>query len=380
MKRRIFFVVSVLVMIMMFALAFFVPKKSNVEEKPFEQKPIVVSTQFVKERKSFFQEITYPASVVSEQESEVVARSSGTVVAIDASLGSYAHKGAFLAKIDDRGNFSSSVSETFQSEEIQRATLDAEKAEKAVDLFERRYQSLKKTYEEQEDDDTLSKTVTKDQVRAAKIEVDMAKIDEENVKVQLESMINNHIVTSPLGGYVTDIQVSVGDYVSAGETLMMLSQTNAIKIQFWVDQNHFQFLQKGSLVSFRDQYGNAHEAIVENISPRGEMISRRFLVEAIPKENSNNLILGSIITVEASFEKKTLKEENIFLPLSALTLGQNENSIFVVENSKARRVLVDIVRVDGEMAEVSARLSPESEIIVSGNKYVREGDEVVIVR
>lgn len=66
--------------------------------------------------------------------------------------------------------------------------------------------------------------------------------------------------------------------------------------------------------------------------------------------------MGTIVSAEFSFEQKPQMEENILLPISAITFGQNENNIFIVENERARRVVVEVSRVVGEMAEIKIDL------------------------
>ncbi|QQS61051.1 MAG: efflux RND transporter periplasmic adaptor subunit [Candidatus Moraniibacteriota bacterium] len=377
MKKSIRFILGVLLLIGVFGSAiYFSPKQEVSQEQDTTTKSIVVTTQSIEESRVFPQLVTYPATVIGNQESDIVAKSAGTISVLNISLGDHVLPGSFLTKIDDTGNSRSSNVENFQSKELQQANINKEKAQKSVDIAERNYQSLKKIYEEQEDDDTLLKTVTKDQVRSAKLQIDMTKLEKENAEIALQSLLDNHLVTSPLEGYVTNILVSVGDYVTPGETLATISKTKSAKLRLYVDQNHFTFFQKGTVFSFMDGNRKVYKARVENISPQADLITRRFLVEASPEEKTEELLLGTIVSAEFSFEQKPQMEENILLPISAITFGQNENNIFIVENERARRVVVEVSRVVGEMAEIKIDLPRDAKVIVSGNKLVRDGDNV----
>ena len=69
---------------------------------------------------------------------------------------------------------------------------------------------------------------------------------------------------------------------------------------------------------------------------------------------------------------------SLILPLSTLTIGQNETYLFTAEEGKAKKVSVEILKISGETAEVSAELPPDALGIVEGNKLVQEGEGIEI--
>ena len=89
-------------------------------------------------------------------------------------------------------------------------------------------------------------------------------------------------------------------------------------------------------------------------------------------------MLLDFLNVLAEIERKPQNPENLLLPLSVVTISQNESYIFVAENSKAKKVSVSVVKVQGEFVEVKTDISSSSSIITNGSKLVRDGEEVIV--
>jgi hypothetical protein len=103
------------------------------------------------------------------------------------------------------------------------------------------------------------------------------------------------------------------------------------------------------------------------------------LVEAYPqKQDSSHLLLGTIVTISIDKKHEPQDYKNLILPLSAITITQNESYIFVAENNTAKKIPVEVVRIIGENAEISGSLSKDSLIIVKGNKVLREEEAISI--
>ena len=131
-------------------------------------------------------------------------------------------------------------------------------------------------------------------------------------------------------------------------------------------------------IKIKDDQGNILPGRISNISPQADANTRRFLIEAVLSQKIDPLI-GTVVMV--SVETTTLPSEDnvIILPLSAITVGQNENYIFIVENNRAKKISIEIKKISGETAEILTKnLNSEDRIIISGNKLVKEGSLVSI--
>ncbi|MDO8259948.1 MAG: hypothetical protein Q7T50_00430, partial [Candidatus Magasanikbacteria bacterium] len=89
---------------------------------------------------------------------------------------------------------------------------------------------------------------------------------------------------------------------------------------------------------------------------------------------------GIVISVSIDMVKSAEKPGSIFLPITAVNVGQNESYVYVYDNGVAKKQLVEVVAVSGENVEVSAKteLAPETMLIISGGRLIKDGDQVVL--
>lgn len=373
MKKKIQITLVIVVLAGIFFAAYRFSIKPAAPTAQIDNAPQTVTVQKVGDSNQLSQTITYPASVVGANDIILISKSAGNVSALNFDLGSFVAAGSLLAKIDDTGNILQSSENGFQSAQVQQAQLAKEQAKEALDLAKRNYKNLKNDYDHQQNN------VTKTQVDAAKAQIEIAEIQYDSAKVGNRSTQDEHLITSPIAGYVTGKKVSLGDSVSVGQPLVTISKGKNVKIQFFVDQNQLASLKRGAEVAVADGNGNTFPALVRNISPAADPDTKRFLIEAFPKQPATfSPLAGTIVSVSFSFPQKPLQAGNLILPLSAITIGQNESYLFVAENGRAKKIIITIGKVTGETAELKADLDQNAQIILSGSKLLRDGDLINI--
>ncbi|EKE11401.1 MAG: efflux transporter, RND family, MFP subunit [uncultured bacterium] len=361
------FILFAFAIIALFAAVFYFSKKNDVPTEEAKHNPTKINVQSSEKSKAIIEKKSYPASVVGDQEVSIVARTSGVITNAPLQIGSFVRTGSLLARIDDAGRLGVG-DKGFRSSEIQQSEISKEKAKESYSLSKDAYREAKK-----------SDTSTKLEKETAETEKEIAKLEYESAKIDLQSAIDNHIITSPINGFVIGKNVSAGDFVSAGQTIATLSKTSNLKIQFYVDQTEKTSFLPGQQVSVTDSAKKEISAAIKNISVQADPQTKRFLVEAYPqKQDASSLSLGTIVTISLERKHEPQNYKNFILPLSAITITQNENYIFVAENNTAKKITVEVVRIIGENAEISGSISPETLIIIKGNKVLREGETVSI--
>ena len=380
-KKRIILGILLVAIAALFVFLARSPKKQSPAAAITPKSSQDVSIQSISDSQSFTQNIRYPATVVGDQEIEVTAKSTGTATVSNFHLGSRVGAGSLLVRIDDLGSNQRIGESGFQSTDVQQSQLSVEQAEEQLELSKKTYDNIKDQYEYEKKHPELTKTVTKEQRDAAKEAVELAEIQLKNQKVGYRGSLDDHLITSPIAGYVTQKMIETGDSISIGQPLFHISKTANVKVQFFVDENQLSSIMKGLEIELGDNSGNKIPFIVQNISPQADNLTKRFLIEAYPKTPlSGDLLSGTIVTVSFSFIKTPSESGAIILPLSAINIGQNENYIFIAENGKAKKISVDIADVTGETADIKTNLPPNAEIIIQGSKLVRDGQDINIVQ
>ncbi|MCK9378546.1 MAG: efflux RND transporter periplasmic adaptor subunit [Candidatus Moranbacteria bacterium] len=366
-KKKI--IVSIFVVAVAFSASAILSGKKPASSQDAPRKPIGIFVQSAADSKIIVQKNQFPAMFVGDQEIKITAKSAGTVVSATGDIGSRVAVGSLLARIDDSGSLA--VGEKgFQNIQVQQLQLVAEQAKKSYGLAKDEYARLK--------DSSSASSAEKD---SAKTQRDIAKLQYENAILGLNGSIDSRLITSPISGVITNKAVSVGDSVSVGQLIAVVSKSSNIKVQFYVDQEQRTLLNYGQEVVALDDANNSIPLIIRNISVVADQSTKRFLIEAYPKNrDAKGLFSGTIATVDIENIIKPSIDSNFILPLSVINVGQNEDYIFTVENNIVKKVIVEIVKVNGETVEISAQISPETMIITDGNKLVQEGESVEIKR
>jgi RND family efflux transporter MFP subunit len=329
-------------------------QKKPVSDAAEIKEPQIVSIQSARDSQRSTQKITYPAIIAGDQQAILTAGASGTITNLSFDLGTYVSQGKRLATIDTIGT-SATGENGLKSSHIQSLELDVQSAEES-------YKKAKDAYK-------------KDHSYANKKSKEIAQIDLESAHVALSGALDGQFITAPISGTVIERFVSLGDSVSIGQKIATLSKTGLTKIQFYVSKDELPFVAVDNHIMI-DTDGHTTEGIITVVSPQADPTTKRFLVEAITVDKKP-LIIGSIATVSFDIERTVTDQKNIILPLSAITIGQNEGSIFILDGDTAKKIPVTVVAVQGEIAEITGdNLTEDTQIITDGNKLVSDGDPV----
>lgn len=215
------------------------------------------------------------------------------------------------------------------------------------------------------------------QISAAKTQMETAELQVNNAALTLQNLYDAHSVIAPLAGIVTKVFVADGQAIAPGQSIATVSQTDNIKVQFYVEPDNLLAIRPGLPVKVVDDKNTEYPGIVAAVSPQADPMTRRFLVE-VKLENSSGLLLGTVVNVKVTLIKSVNQPGLLILPLSTVTVGQSDNSIFTLENNRAKKISVEIKEVLGELAKIKADLPAEALVVIEGNKLLQEGTEVTV--
>ena len=115
------------------------------------------------------------------------------------------------------------------------------------------YENAKKEYERME-------TLIGDKIVSAK-DFEQARLNYENAKVAWEAVAgkqtaNGVAVVSPINGYLNNLQVKEGEYVTVGQPLAMISQNSRLVLRAEVSEKYYNYLPSIQSANFRTPYDN----------------------------------------------------------------------------------------------------------------------------
>lgn len=345
-KRFIFITIGVLVLgAAVFALSR--GGDTGAATVPTEKKPVAVQTALASTRQSVALDIATAGTVESESEAKIVAEVTGTVTTANFELGKNVWTGQTLVRIYETGG----------NTDVQTAALMLANAKKEYSYTKR----------QDDRDENIASEKTKDQ----------AKNDRAIAELNYQAAVNKRNVRSPIGGTVTAKYVSVGDTVTSGSPLATVSRGAKI-IRFYVNESQYSLLTVGQSVSLSSQaIDGILTAKIARIAPSAESESRRFLVEATGSVGDlAKLTNGSVVNVTLQ-ATKTAAADSYFVPLTTLSLGQNDSAVLLAVNGKVKRQVVTVKNIQGELAEVSG-IATGDQIIMTNVKKLRDGDSITL--
>ena len=210
------------------------------------------------------------------------------------------------------------------------------------------------------------------QISSAKSQVDSAKMQYNNALLTLENLYDSYTLISPLSGVVTKKQFNNGDTINPGELAFSISQTDELKVVFFVEQDRINLLKLGQEITV-----NNSKATISSLAPQADAISKKYKVEALLTEESS---FKPEMVVDVSIDLSRKSEDNYiyFIPLSAININQAGSFIFIYDQGEAKEIEIEIIELIGERAKVEIEDGDNLIIITSGNRRLQSGQLIEV--
>lgn len=210
---------------------------------------------------------------------------------------------------------------------------------------------------------------------------DFLKIKEnyENARIAYEALRPNAdgtgvSVTAPFDGYIKDILVKEGDYVSTGTPMVTVAQDRRLVLKADLSQRYYGM--KGEIVSanFRTPY-SAQTFSLEDLSGRLVSSGRNvtgtsyYIPVTFEFDNRGKVVPGSFAEV---WLLTRTRDNVISVPESALTEEQGVNYVYIrIDDDCYRKQAVTLGESDGVRTEVLSGVSAGDNVVVKGAYHVK---------
>lgn len=303
--------------------------------------------------KNFYQVIKTTGQILPApgDESVIVATNSGTVSFADNRLteGSAVKQGQALFSIASKnlseGDYYSKVNAAYQ---------------KAKTEFER------------------AGTLVKDKIISQK-EYESIRLDYQNAKIAYDAVSGKQSakgvnVLAPIGGYIKNIVIKDGEYVTAGQTLGTVSQNQRLVLRAEVSEKYYKSLNTISSANFKTPYDNQVYALSDL---KGKLLSigktagenSFFVPVSFEFDNRGDIVPGAFVEI---FLESTPLENVITVPVSALT---NEMGIYYVyvqiDAEGYRKQEVKTGAGNGKEVQILNGLQPGERVVTKGAYQVK---------
>lgn len=205
---------------------------------------------------------------------------------------------------------------------------------------------------------------------------------------QQQAIIDQKQLKAPFSGRLGIYAVDLGQFVSAGSTIVTLQAIDPIDIDFTLPQRDYAHLSVGEMVKATvDAYpGQTFSGAIVAISSKVDAASRNINVRARLDNHEKKLVPG--MYAEVSVEIGDV-QHRITVPQTAIVYSSFGNSVFVVTRTKAAdgqgadkitvsQHFVKTGEARGDQIAILSGLDAGAEVVATGQLKLRNGIEVKV--
>ena len=236
---------------------------------------------------------------------------------------------------------------------------------------EHAYETAKKEYERMQQ-------LIDDKIVSAK-DFEQARLNYENAKAAYDAIAgrqteNGVSVVSPMNGYLKDIRVKEGDYVTVGQPLMTISQNSRLVLRAEVSEKYYKYLPSVRSANFRTPYD---EQVYKLSDLHGRLLSygkasdsNSFYVPiTFEFDNKGSVIPGSFVEI---YLLTAPKEGVLSVPVSSLIEEQGIYSVYIrLDEDGYKKQEVTTGANNGCEVEILSGLKPGDEVVTQGAYQIK---------
>ena len=199
----------------------------------------------------------------------------------------------------------------------------------------------------------------------------------ENARIAYEALSKNQTkggvaVSAPMGGYIKNLLVKEGDYVSVGQPLATVTQNNRLFLRADVSERYYKYLNNITSANFKTPYDNQVyelEALNGKLLSYGKSAGSFYVPVTFSFDNKGEIIPGSF--VEIYLLSKDM-ENSIVLPIEALTEEQGLYFIYIQKCEESyKKQEVKLGASNGKEVQVLSGVQPGDKVVVKGAYHVK---------
>ena len=198
-----------------------------------------------------------------------------------------------------------------------------------------------------------------------------ARVNALNAELHLyDVQIEKGTIRAPFSGQIGLRQVSEGAYITPSTNITTLVQNHRVKIEFSVAQRYAGLVQRNQTIKLNSLGDNiVHTAEIYAFEPTIEANTRMLKVRA-EMDADKHVFPGSFVQVD--YNLGTI-ENSILIPSSAMTPVLNGQKIWIMENGKAKPVLVEPGIRTSDRVQIDGDINIGDTLITTGLLGLREG-------
>jgi RND family efflux transporter MFP subunit len=289
------------------------------------------------------QEAVYTSTVQAYVKNNIAPQMAGRITKINVEIGDFVKEGQILAEIDKAQLLQAQLQLQNQEVELQR---------------------LKSLYEE----GGLSQS-----------DYDAIQMQYNVLKTQVENLVENTTLRSPINGVVTARNYDVGDMYAMSMPIFTVEQIVPVKLLVGISETDYSKVKKGDSVEVTADAipGKTFYGKINRIYPTVDPTTRTFTAEVKIDNNYKTLRPGMFVRATVNFGTNN----NVVIPDVAVVKqqGSGERFVYVLnEDNTVSYTKVTLGRRMGAEYEVLEGIADGAKVVIGGQIRLKDGIKVIV--
>ena len=289
------------------------------------------------------QTAVYTSTVQAYVKNNITPQTAGRITKINAEIGDFVTKGQVLAEID--------------KVQLQQAQLQLHNQEVELERLRALYEA-----------GAISKS-----------DLDAIELSYNVTKTQIENLLENTVLCSPIDGVVTARNYDEGDMYAMSAPIFTVEQIKPVKLLVAVSESDYTKVKKGDSVEIiADALPElTFNGKIEKIYPTIDAATRTFAVEVVVPNNYSTLRPGMFTRVTVNFGTN----KNVVIPDVAVVKqqGSGERFVYILNaDGTVSYQKVELGRRMGAEYEVLSGVEDGATIVTGGQIRLKDGIKVTV--
>lgn len=225
-------------------------------------------------------------------------------------------------------------------------------------------------------------------VSQATVDTDAANVKNSNAQVaEQQAVVEKKTLRAPFAGRLGVRAVDIGQYISAGTTVVTLQALDPIYVDFFVPQQVLNQIRLEQAVAVKiDTYPDeTFTGTIAAINPKVDPATRNVQVRATLKNPERRLLPGMYATVTIAAGSK---ERYVTLPQTAVTYNPYGETVYVVDDKGsdakgqpqliARQAFVSAGPKRGDQVAILSGIEDGQTVVTAGQMKLHNGAPLVV--
>lgn len=309
------------------------------------------------------------------EESSIVAKTPGKVMNVNVEIGDRIQKGNVLFELDQQ-DMINSVKSAEASYNAALANLNL--TQETIDNNQKNHERNKALYEQ----GVISEQIfeqSKLQASTAKLEQVKAQVEQARVVLEnAKSRLSDCVITAPISGFITSVDISKGEIASAGMPAITIANLDTVLIETSISEHLINKVHTGDEVDIlvKSASDKSLKGKIFALSPAPTKDGLTYPMK-ISLENKETLVKAGMFAEISIVSDK--KENIIAIPSDSVVVKDGNEVVFIVHDNQTQLQKVSLSLDNGKAVEVTDGLKEGDTIVIKGQNYLENGNKVEII-